>query len=74
MILRLQDQLGNRWSTIKQFFNERTDIFLKNQFYAVFRKALRKINIYITHVKKRSLRQFSAAIMNSVLTVNEMRF
>lgn len=70
-MLELQGQLGNKWAIIRNFFEKRTDVFLKNQFYSIFRKALRKINDHIIKTKKYlPLRQFTPTLMNNVLVVN----
>jgi hypothetical protein len=70
-MLKLQGELGNKWSMIKNSFQNRSDVFLKNKFYSIFLKALRKINNYMIKSKKYfPLCQFSSTLMNKVLVVN----
>ena len=43
-ILEFQEKFGNKWSKISRFFQGRTDNAVKNCFYSIVRKNLRKFN------------------------------
>lgn len=45
---------GNKWSIIASRMPEKNDSCIKNKFYSTLRKGLRKINSYVTNVKKKS--------------------
>ena len=40
----MQDQLGSKWKEIAEFFPRRTDNGIKNQFFSIIRKSLRKMS------------------------------
>lgn len=44
--------MGNKWTAIAQFLPGRTDNNIKNYFYSMLRKSLRKVNHYVYGHKK----------------------
>lgn len=43
----LHDKIGNKWASIGQHLQNRSDNDIKNHFYSKIRKGLRKINYVI---------------------------
>ena len=47
-LFKLHDQLGNSWVRITKEFRGRSDNSVKNRFYSILRKAVRRINKFIS--------------------------
>lgn len=45
--------IGNKWAVIAKKMEDKDEKSLKNKFYSTLRKGLRKINQYITNIKKK---------------------
>lgn len=75
------NELGNKWAVIGNKLGGkysmpyiRTDNSVKNHFYALLRKALRKINRVIQLHHKREFKQFSPTVLYRIVEVTEERF
>ena len=65
--------MGNKWAQIAKELPGRTDNNIKNYFYSTLRKALRKVNSYITLHKKeqtyKNVKKLKQQTLNKVLSV-----
>lgn len=75
VVCRLQAEHGNRWSLIAAQLPGRTDNAVKNYFYSSLRKALRKINHYITEHRNqpicRGIKVISETTIGKVVALAE---
>ena len=62
--------MGNRWAKIAHELEGRTDNNVKNYFYSSLRRAIRKINDYISAHRK-NLKPFQLTLLNKVLAIND---
>lgn len=69
----MQAELGNRWSLIANALPGRTDNAVKNFFYSTLRKALRRVNGFITqhrsHPLCKGLKVFSESTVCKVIAM-----
>ena len=64
--------MGNKWSKIAQELTGRTDNNVKNYFYSSLRRALRKVNEYISIYKKKSnMKQFQLTLLTKILAISD---
>ena len=71
----LQNKLGNKWANIAKEFPGRTDNNLKNFFYSSLRRAIRQINFYVAHYKKKSnIKPFKQTILTKILNISDEKY
>lgn len=64
--------MGNKWSKIAQQLSGRTDNNVKNYFYSSLRRAVRKINDYISqHKKKTNMKPFQLTLLTKILAISD---
>lgn len=75
LLFSLQREEGNKWARIARQLPGRSDNNIKNYFYSTLRKALRRVNNYVTMHKQmpayKNLKAFQATSLNKVLAVAE---
>ena len=78
ILFREQEAHGNRWALIAKALPGRTDNNIKNFFYSTLRKALRKVNTYVSAHKKeprnRNIKEFKPQNLNKILAVAESKY
>ena len=78
ILFREQETHGNRWALIAKALPGRTDNNIKNFFYSTLRKALRKVNAYVSAHKKeprnRNIKEFKPQNLNKILAVAESKY
>ena len=74
-LFQLQHKLCNRWANIAQQFPGRTDNNLKNFFYSSLRRAIRQINFFVAHYKKKSnIKPFKQSILTKILNISDQKY
>lgn len=67
--------MGNRWANISKQFPGRTDNNLKNFFYSSLRRAIRQINYFVGHYKKKSnIKPFKQSILTKILNISDQKY
>lgn len=51
--MKHHNQIGNKWAEISKYLEGRSENDIKNQFYSVLRRGLRRINLTIRRQLKR---------------------
>ncbi len=78
ILFREQEVHGNRWALIAKALPGRTDNNIKNYFYSTLRKALRKVNAYVSAHKKelryRNVKEFKPQNLSKILAVAESKY
>ena len=67
-MVELHNQLGNRWAEIGKKLGGRSDNCVKNQFYCLLRKALKRVNRMLGEVS-RDIKEFKPNILYKVVEV-----
>lgn len=64
--------MGNKWSKIAQHLSGRTDNNVKNYFYSSLRRAVRKLNDYVSlYKKKTNMKPFQLTLLTKILAISD---
>lgn len=66
--------VGNKWAKISALLPGRTDNYIKNHFYSTFRKAVRRVNGFLSDYKNREFREIKTVLLNKILACAEDKF
>lgn len=75
-LFKLHDELGNSWVRISKEFKGRTDNSIKNHFYSILRKAIRKINKFISSIENddSDIRILGTGLVSKIVSAADDKF
>jgi myb proto-oncogene protein len=53
-LIEHHNNLGNKWAKISQYLEGRTDSCVKNHFYSILRKGLKRVNSFVSERRDKS--------------------
>ena len=66
----LVEQHGNKWKRISKVFGNRTDVFIKNQFFNESKKFIRKVNKLLGQfIKHESIRRIKPTVLSQIFDI-----
>lgn len=72
-LVELHDETGNKWAVIGQKMGGISDNSIKNHFYSLLRRALRKLNSVLQREHIREIKDFKPPILYRIVEVADER-
>jgi len=72
-MMDLHNDLGNKWAVIGHRMGGVSDNAVKNHFYSLLRRALRKLNIVISREFPKEIKEFKPTVLYRIVEVADER-